>query len=426
MIAQQNTYKSLRFMQHRLGPPVNDPTPGERPLDAAFRQAAMRALRADAPPRALPADVCDIYFEEVRLTDPADPVHGAYLMPLVTLRTAACKWARASGCLMCGYHLGALDRRATEAELLAQTEDAIRRLDPRVYPALVFTSNGSFLDPGEVHDGLRPRLVARLRDAGFRFLVTETRPEYVTRARVMAMAEAFAPDADPARRPLSFSFGLESADDIILSQCINKGTTVADISAAWDVVGEAGCSIDAYVLLGKPFLTAREDVDDAVRTIRYAIDRGVGYVFLMMTNRTRFSLVDHLIRTGRQRLPSLWRAFEVLDRLPEADRRHVQVKAISHAPYPPDAYATTCPVCVDAVRAALNHWNQTGDAQHLTSVPDCACRADFRLGEWTETAPPLTDRLAEARRHLSRDLGLGDATADTACPLAKTGSDPWR
>jgi len=373
---------------------------------ASFLGSVMRALRAAPLPRETDASRCDIYFEEVGLRGAGDPVRGAYLMPLVTLRTVACRWARASGCVMCGYHLGALHRRPSDLELLVQTEDAIRRLDPRIYPAILFTSNGSFLDPVEIPDPLRPRLCRRLRDAGFRFLVTETRAEFVTPERVEAMADAFAPDAAPARRPLSFSFGFESADDHIRAHAVNKGVTTAELERAWRVVLDAGCSIDAYVLLGKPFLTAQEDVADAICAIRHAVDRGVGYVFVMVANRTRFSLIDHLMGQGRYRLPSLWRAFELFNGLPREYWDHVQVKAFSHAPVEPETYAGTCPRCSDSVKSALNHWNQTGDSQHLFRVPDCDCRATFRRDEWSVTADDLDSRLRREWCLLVQELNL--------------------
>ncbi len=162
-----------------------------------FLTEVMRRLRKSGTPSQTPRDTrrADLYFEEVRLHHPKDAVHGPYLMPLVTLRTSSCGWSATSGCTMCGYHLGSTGRHPTSTEdLLEQTRWAIRRVDPGLYHTLVFTSNGSFLDPDEVPDVLRPTLLRMLYDAGFRFVVVETRPRFVTNERLDNINDCVASD----------------------------------------------------------------------------------------------------------------------------------------------------------------------------------------------------------------------------------------
>ncbi|HIJ85446.1 MAG TPA: hypothetical protein HPQ00_14745, partial [Magnetococcales bacterium] len=208
----------------------------------------------------------DLYFEDVRLHHPLDVMRGSYLMPLVTLRTPSCGWSRTSGCTMCGYFLGSTGQRTTSPEeLVEQTRWAIHRLDPRIYHTLVFTSNGSFLDPAEIPDAVRPELLRLLFGAGFRFIVVETRPGFVTSERLDAMLDvvpAIASGRD--ERSLSFSLGAESCSDFILSACVNKGIRARNLTESADLIRRKGFSLDCYVLLGKPFLSAREDVQDAL------------------------------------------------------------------------------------------------------------------------------------------------------------------
>jgi len=368
-----------------------------------------RVLRQRVPHTAPSPWHTDIYYEEVRLHAPEDPRLGPYVMPLVTLRTNPCRWSANAGCVMCGYHLGANRDTVTDAHLVAQTEDAIRRLNPEVYPSLVVTSNGSFLDPAEVSDEVRPVLLRMLREAGFRFLVCETRPEYITVARLRAMAVAFSPSTagGSGPHPLSLSFGLESCDDFIQQFCINKGRRRADYLDAFALLDKEGFSFDCYVLLGKPFLSAREDVEDALRTIRFAIDHGAGYVFVMVTNLVDYSLTGYLAERGRYRLPSLWRAVELLERLPEHYRRLVQVKGISHAPVPPNSYARSCDICTEHVKGVINFWNQTAEYEHLRSIFPCDCREAFRDREWGQSpALALPPRVLAEYETLAAELGV--------------------
>ncbi len=351
----------------------------------------------------------DIYYEEVRLHALEDPHVGPYIMPLVTLRTNPCRWSASAGCVMCGYHLGANRDPVTDQHLIAQTKDAIKRLNPAVYPSLVFTSNGSFMDRAEVSDEIRPVLLRMLREAGFKFIVIETRPEYITTNRLHDMVDAFSPNtaSGAGPHPISISFGLESQDNFVQQYCINKGRRREDYLAAFELLQSQGFPFDCYVLLGKPFMTAQEDVEDAERTIRFAVDHGAGYVFVMVTNLVDYSLTSYLKERGRYALPNLWRVVELLERLPPEYRRFVQVKGISHAPVSPLQYSRTCDICTEHVKGAINFWNQTGEFEHIRSIYKCECRNVFTAGEWaTHPEKSLSHRIICEYGELARELGV--------------------
>ncbi|MBF0401727.1 MAG: hypothetical protein HQL90_13290, partial [Magnetococcales bacterium] len=216
-----------------------------------------------------------------------------------------------------------------------------------------------------------------------------------------------AKDTDEGVRPLSFSFGVESRSNFILSTCINKGTRAEELVERAHMIRRKGFFLDGYVLLGKPFLSAQEDVEDAIETIHWASGLGAEYLFVMVTNRVAGSLADHLIACGRWSLPSLWRAVRLLEMLPPQLRRLVQIKGINHAPYPPMEYATSCSRCRDQVVQILNFWNQTGDFEHIRELPVCACRERFEAEEWTEHSEhSLAYRLHESYVRLATDFSI--------------------
>ncbi|MBF0436738.1 MAG: hypothetical protein HQL77_15385 [Magnetococcales bacterium] len=369
----------------------------------------IRKTEIDCSSTALDLARADLYFEEIRLHHPDDAVRGSYVMPLVTLRTKACSWSSVSGCTMCGYHLGSAKQQVVGVDdLLTQTRWVIRRLDPNIYHTLVFTSNGSFLDPDEVPDTVRPELMKMLYEAGFRFVVMESRPGFITPARLDALITTVPYGMRKTGKiPFSISFGIESASDFILTTCINKGVCVSELADGAAIIQERSITIDGYVLLGKPFLTAQEDCDDALRTIRWASELGANYLFVMVTNRVAGSLANHLIARRHHSLPSLWRAVRLLEMLPASLRRLVQIKGISHAPYPPIEYATTCQGCHDRIVRGLNFWNQTGDFAHIQELPFCACRERFETDEWANRPDlSLPCRIHKHYLRLASDLDL--------------------
>jgi len=328
-------------------------------------------------------------------------------MPIATLRTKPCSWSSSRGCVMCGYYQGAGYLPPSNRQLVAQTKGVIGRLDPQTYPAIVFTSNGSFLDPAEVSDNMRPVLLGMLREAGFQFVVVESRLEYITPTRLQAMVHAFCPDTlnGKQKHRVSVSVGLESSNDLILHHCINKGHVRQDYVKTFELLRREGFSFDCYVLLGKPFLTAEEDISDAVETIRFAVEQGAEYVFVMVLNLMRGTLTAHMAEHGYYELPSLWRAVQLLEDLPHDLRRYVQVKAFERAPVSPDAFATTCTKCKSAVKSGLNFWNQTGDFQHIKDLPRCECRKRFVAHELErKNDEALDDRVGKILQAMAHEL----------------------
>lgn len=350
----------------------------------------------------------DFYFEEVRLQHHNDPQQGAYIMPLVTLKTRPCRWAEHNGCSMCGFYHGATRKPATDKELIQQTQKAISRLDPKLYPVLVFTSNGSFFDPLEVSDHIRPILIDKLFSSGYKFIVTETRPDFLTKDRLEEISLLLHDKKSriDQKIPFSISFGLESVNELILNFCINKGQAVSKYLSSLRLIQQFDFSFDCYILLGKTFLSAVEDVQDSITAIKFAVDNGADYVFVMVTNLMPGTLNAYLEQKGRYKLPSLWRAVTLLKSLPPSYRKHVLVKGIRHAPIQPIRYATTCPKCENVVRSKIDFWNLTGDFNHILDIPHCSCQDIFNTDEWQEDSyrPPLTEILLNQYSLLAEDF----------------------
>ncbi len=318
---------------------------------------------------------------------------------------------------MCGFFHGASTIHVSDEAILRQTDAAIARLPATIYPVLVFTSNGSFFDSREISDELRPKLFQRIFDSGYRFLVTESRAEFITRDRLRDILDLLEDNhlIQNEKIPFSVSFGLESIDDFVLQYCINKGSSRQQYSRCMELLRELHVPFDCYVLLGKTFLSARQDIDDAVATITFAVDSGADYVFVMVNNLMPGTLNAYLEQKGRYHLPSLWRAVTLLNNLPPSYRRHVTIKGIRHAPVPPARYATTCELCENTVRDSIDLWNMTGDFNHILEIPNCACLDDYLAGELMEHCPSLQASVQEHYSLLADEFAL--SLPSDPCPL---------
>jgi radical SAM enzyme (TIGR01210 family) len=278
------------------------------------------------------------------------------------LATRGCSHERETGgCTMCGYASDTPPVPPTQEELLAQIEDvASRRGDARWVK--LYTS-GSMLDPGEVPRPVLEAVVETFGDADM--LTVESRSEHVSVERVQALG-------DPSRREVAI--GLESACDGVLAGSVHKGMTFDDFSRAAREVRQAGARLRAYVLLKPPFLTEREAIEDAVKSVLAAAEAGASTVSVNPVSVHGNTLVDYLHHRGEYEPPWLWSVSEVLQRaastLPEGVR---VVSAPTGGGKTRGAH--NCGRCDPMVLKAIEFHRMSGDPRDLEGAPSCDCRA---------------------------------------------------
>ena len=214
----------------------------------------------------------------------------------IILRTVGCQWNR---CAMCGY--ASEGAPATSEDLIVQFNAAMKKLSGEDRVVKIYTS-GSFLDPLEMPEEARAKILVDLQSRGIEKLVIESRPEYITSARVeecLSMIDT------------EFAIGLETANDLIRQKIIRKGFTFQDFADAAKVVRDQDGMVKAYLLLKPPFLTEGEAIKDAISSAKTA----GGYADMLslnLCNIQRGTLVERLWERGEYRSPWLWSAVEVL------------------------------------------------------------------------------------------------------------------
>ncbi|WP_165913530.1 radical SAM protein [Marichromatium gracile] len=318
-------------------------------------------------------------------------------------RTAGCRWDRQGGCTMCNY--GQSEPPHPDA-MVDAVRQALHALEQPV-DELMVSPSGSLLDPAEVPEEVRRRIYALMAAHPASQLLLETRSEWVTPETA---------DELRAIRPLecgiTVEMGLESADPWVRRFCINKGGSLADFARAAGLLRERGLGIYANVCLGTAFLSSAEAIDDAVATVRWALDNGADRTVVFPVHIKSYTLLEVLSRDGSYAAPSLWSLVEVLRRLGPTLAGRVEI-AWYRSYYDREGKITrspdTCPHCraaviglLDDYRASQNH----GTVEMLSAYP-CSCR-----DAWAKSlAVPhgeRADRVAAAYRSLANAFGLDD------------------
>lgn len=330
-------------------------------------RAVMRSLRDRTPARdfsathAAASDIRTGYIE-------GRPVKRL----VVTLRAPGCTWVtRGGGCTMCGHYAGTthgsiLSVDNTVSQFVSETE----RYDLNEIEVISVYNSGSMLNPAEIHFEALKRICTYIsRQPSIKKIVLETRAEFVTRDALERLYDTLRYD-----QRISVAIGLETADDVKRDLCMNKGCSVDEIERTVESIRDMA-NVQLYILLGLPFLTEKEMIDDAVGTIRRAHAMGASEIHIEPATLQKHTLAWYLAERGLYRLPSLYSLYEVLRGVvPEITP---YVSPFLHMPLP-EKIPEGCPRCTGRlISGLLERYNLERTRQSLETEP-CDCMTSWK------------------------------------------------
>ena len=295
----------------------------------------------------------------------------------VIFQTSGCRW---NNCTMCGYVYDSAQKPPSHDDLMKQFENAMSRCKDEEFILKIFTS-GSFLDDGEIEQATRMEMLSRLgTDDRVKKVIAETRPEYVTKENISESVAALG-------KRFEVAMGLETSNDVIRRDCINKGFTFSDFVRASEAAKKEGATVKAYLMLKPPFIPEGIAINDMIQSINDAAPYA-GTISVNLCNVQKGTLVDEMFERGDYRSPWLWSAVEVLkkgkDSNPDTILMSDPVGAGSaRGPH-------NCGKCDKDAAEAIRVFSQTQDAGVFNNL-DCKCRELWKkvveLEEFTFGAP---------------------------------------
>lgn len=279
---------------------------------------------------------------------------------VIILPTIGCRWGRLSGCSMCGYVYESGDLDDDTLGALFQKElDSLGN----VRYLKLFTS-GSFFDPEEVSSRLMDTVVKEVNRRDIKLFGVESRPEFLKNENLSVLQEEL-------NGKIEVGIGLETSNDNIRRECINKGFTFADYQKAVEMCNHIGVLVKTYLLFKPPFILEREAIDDTVKSIKDASESGTDKISINPMNVQRGTFVETMWKRGEYRTPWLWSLVEVLK---SASSLGIDVPVLSH----PTGAGTrrgahNCGVCDKEVTDAIRRFSLEQDPQILEGL-SCDCK----------------------------------------------------
>jgi len=286
------------------------------------------------------------------------------------LVTRGCRWYHASGCSMCGY--------SNESDISGEDIRMGRQLEKvRTHygdqPLIKVFTSGSFFDEKELIPGERTEVLVAVREmleGKDGTLLVESRPEFIDGEMLTSVMETL------GGSDLMVALGLESSNDKVLEESINKGFTFADYQAAASTIVASGAQLKTYLMLKPPFLSETDAIADCINTMKDLADLDIPQtVSINPMNVQNYTLVEHMFSRGEYRPPWLWSVIEVLKR-----GRHVLGKDIWMLCHPTAGGRSrgphNCGKCDPELLESIQDFSLTNDVQTLDGL-ECDCRQEY-------------------------------------------------
>lgn len=292
---------------------------------------------------------------------------------VIILNTTGCSWARESGCTMCGYFNDTCEN-VNEKDLTAQVEEVMKKY--RGEPFVKIFTSGSFINPLEMPSSVARDLLTALAEKT-RKICIETRAEYVTLESVGWLSDL------PAR--IEVAMGVESTDDGIRENIINKNMSMDDYTGASRILRDLGIKVKTYLLLKPPLLSERRAVDDCIRSVLEVLPY-TDTISVNPVNIQKYTLVDYLHRRGYYRPPWYYSLEAVLTGCAEEAAKFA-VRLMSA----PSGAGTArgihnCPECNDKYAEAVKAISLGMTGPEVFERIDCKCRTLWQCDMDTQDA----------------------------------------
>lgn len=311
---------------------------------------------------------------------------------------------------MCNYLVGPI---ISCDEMLENVHMGLSLLPTDEMMILLVSPSGSMLDEWEVPALAREGILHLVRETSCKTYICETRVETITEDKIKQYAEIL------DNKIACIEVGLESANPWILQHCINKAISLEQYKERMTLLRKYNIPSIANVLVGSPFLSPREAIEDAVQTVQWAFAHGTDTCVIFPVHVKQWTLVEWLWRHGFYSPPSLWSLVEVLNRLGPAFAQRVTIswyKVYSEeSPWgelnPVDglgylASPVTCDQCQSQVMRLLDAYRDTNDfniVQELTAMK-CACKDAWQVTLQVRETSSLKDRVAHMYEAIGRDV----------------------
>ena len=303
----------------------------------------------------------------------------------IILRTKGCSWAlgESGGCSMCGYIGDSNIDPVDPEQIIHQFDYAMGKKKNEIassdedFVIKIFNS-GSFFDDEEISENVRTHIYDKIKsNEKITEVVVESRVEYLTEEKLKAIKDAL------KGKYVEVAIGLESVDDHIRNNYVNKGLSYDDFLEAVDLCKKYNLGVRVYLLFKPPFLNEQAAIDDCINSVNLLINLNVNTISINPVNIQKGSYVEYLWYQNRYRPPWFYSLIKALRKILLNGKGVCAVRIISD----PSGAGTKRGIhnclrrdCNEQMLFLLRNFVLTQNSEELLiDLPQCECILEYRL-----------------------------------------------
>lgn len=229
-------------------------------------------------------------------------------------------------------------------------------------------NEGNILNTDELPAEQLLFIVKHMADNGVKKLIIESRPEFIAQDILDKIKNT------AGNMVIEVGIGLESSNNFIRNEIFLKNMTLEDYESAISKLNSYGMNTLTYVLLKPAFLNEAQAIQEAVNTIRYALNAGSKAVSLEPIGIEPYTLTQVLYDTNDYVPPKLWSILEVVKQTYKLGE--VRIGSCQIEPRPTHL-PQNCKSCTDVVLKHFEIWNQTYNISILDKLDCGVCRKNY-------------------------------------------------
>ena len=308
-----------------------------------------------------------------------------------------CSRDQQGSCMMCDYGMYP-DTHSIEA-YIREIDQILMNLDDTINILLLCT-NGSFLDERQICPNLFQTILERAAQCKVPFIEVETHYQDVTGEKLELLRHLL------PNKGITIELGLETALVKYQEKIIMKGIDLKKFERVVAFIQNFGFDVDINLMVGLPFLSPKEQLEDALNSIRWCFDHRARPV-LFPVNIKPYTLLMEAYRFGFYRPVSQWMLPLILDELPIGWLEQIVVAWYGNREEIYDAegeravFPRGCPKCSVAIRNYLDNFAAALDGRErkkmlsrLLTETDCQCLEQAKQELLKESGETFEERYA--------------------------------
>lgn len=224
----------------------------------------------------------------------------------ICFKSRGCANYLAGQCIMCDYGLGT---NITETEISTAFDNALKESKNRI-KALLINTFGSVLDEREISEECFKVLLKKIKDIDIDRIIFETHAHTITKEKLDLIS------SELNNKRISFELGFESSSEKIRENNLLKYVDNNIFSKTINLLHSYNMNVIVNLLVGTPFLSTKEQLDDVLNSIQWCEERNVDEIDLFPVNIKPYTLLSELHKENKYSPISHWLLIEVLNRVP--------------------------------------------------------------------------------------------------------------